>query len=868
MLRCPLCHRVFAAHKERCPRHSTLEPTEAVRLDEALASRTTPLSLAELAALLDAIARLDDDARLLLSPKRLWVAPRADALVLVGIEGDPLIDALDDALHDPLDATKATLSARRAYRLAAITHELLANEPAFSAKNAKAVEVRKRLEAPPSLTAARADVPSELAALVAKALDRREINALDEGSFVRELRARCAAPAPAPIELAFGAAPVAMGAPAPMAPMPMARAAMAPAPMAMSEPMAAPARSRSAWPVVLLVVAVVALAFVGAAVLSLRGGAEKRSPSAMLRTHEGAHDVPLADGRPAQQAATATTATTQPPIPIGVTNTTPIPERPTTAPDAPTPSPIAPTPTATRTQNRRVRSSTTGQAVPRAARLVAQRDEASQPPTREAAATTSTAAPTSVPQPSGRRTRVSTRAPSGEPTTNDTRATSAVVAQDASAPMPTEPREIAPELTRSAPTHVEEAPRSEPPTRVEAPARSSSTYWVIGALAAVAAAASALAYLALRAKATKATNATPSNDGAPVASSAAAPPAELVATRVSAVGTIHSTLHATVPASASAPVDALARTEVGAMIGAASLRSRPGDSNTRPQFQPFAIGAYECVEQLGEGAMGIVYKARHEKLKRWCAVKVLVPDLAEKPDAAMQFRREAELAASVQHPNTVVVYDFGELEGGLLYLVMELLEGKSMDSVLREKKLAASEALELTRQLCAGLDALHGAGIIHQDLKPQNVMVIEPQSASPVVKIVDFGLARLAGADPIESPSGGRRISGTPLYMAPEQARADDQITPSADLFALAVVAYELLSGTAPFEIDGRTVSQVVLERASGQFHPRTIGFAVGDSHKAQALDALFTDALAVEPAQRPRSAGEFYSRMQGALAA
>lgn len=860
MLRCPLCHRVFAAHKERCPRHSTLEPTEAVRLDEALASRTTPLSLAELAALLDAIARLDDDARLLLSPKRLWVAPRADALVLVGIEGDPLIDALDDALHDPLDATKATLAARRAYRLAAITHELLANEPAFSAKNAKAVEVRKRLEAPPSLTAARADVTPELAALVANALDRREINALDEGSFVRELRARCAAPAP--IEFALGAAPAAMGAPAPMAPMPMARAAMAPAPTAMSEPMAAPARSRGAWPVVLLVIAAVGIAFVGAAVLSLRGGAEKRSPSAILRTHEGAHDAPLADGRPAQQAATATTATTQPlmPIPIGVTNTPP-PERAADAPAVPMPSP-----TATRTQNRRVRSNTTGQTIPRGARPVAVRDEPSRSPTREAAATTSTAAPTALPQPSGRRTRVSTRAPSVEPTTNDTRATSAVAAQDASAPTASnEPREVVPALTRGAPTHIEEAPRSEPPTRVEAPARSSSRYWVIGALAAVAAAASALAYLALRAKATKAT---PSNDGAPIATSGAAPPAELVATRVSAVGTINSTLHATVPAGAPAPVDALARTEVGAMIGAASLRSRPGDSNTRTQFQPFAIGAYECVEQLGEGAMGIVYKARHEKLKRWCAVKVLVPDLAEKPDAAMQFRREAELAASVQHPNTVVVYDFGELDGGLLYLVMELLEGKSMDSVLREKKLAANEALELTRQLCAGLDALHGAGIIHQDLKPQNVMVIEPQSASPVVKIVDFGLARLAGADPIESPSGGRRISGTPLYMAPEQARADDQITPSADLFALAVVAYELLSGTAPFEIDGRTVSQVVLERASGQFHPRAIGFAVGDSHKAQALDALFTDALAVEPARRPRSAGEFYSRMQGALAA
>jgi serine/threonine-protein kinase len=419
------------------------------------------------------------------------------------------------------------------------------------------------------------------------------------------------------------------------------------------------------------------------------------------------------------------------------------------------------------------------------------------------------------------------------------------------------PDEIAP-VAPTAPRANERAGGSAP---LQGPQRERSSLPLAVATFAALAAVSALAYYLLRAR-----RAPPVAPSVEPARPAPANP-ELVATRISAVDTLHATLSATMPADGGA-IDALAQTQVAGALGAASLRSRPGDSKTRTDFQPFSIGAYECVEQLGEGAMGIVYTARSAAHDRWCAVKVLVPDLADKPDAAAQFRREAKLASSVSHPNTVVVYDFGELDGGLLYLVMELLDGRTMDAVLRERALTSGEALELTRQLCAGLDALHAAGIIHQDLKPQNVMVSQRDGAGPVVKIVDFGLARLAGADPIESPSGQRRISGTPLYMAPEQARAEDAIGPGADLFSLAVVAYELLAGSAPFDVEGRTVSQVVLERASGHFHARSIATIVGDPRRASALDALFTEALAVEPERRPKSATEFYTRMNTALAA
>jgi hypothetical protein len=810
MLRCPLCLRVFTAHRERCPKHAALEPTDAITLAERCQSQREPLTAAQVGGLLAALTKLDDEARAQLSPKRLFIAPRTDALTLVGVDAEPAADALDDALHDPLDAAKLPAEARRAYRLAALAYELLAGEAAFSARNAKAVEVRKRLEAPPSLASARADLPAELAALITRALDRSAIATIDEQALRAAIERACASAAPV-----LAAAPMMTGAArAAMAPQPIgALSAAAPTPFESGAP--APARSSNMG---CLVIGGLVLALAAAGGLfTLTAQRGDRAPSAPAN-HESAHGAQSqratanSETPATQPQTTATTATIEPNAPMPIAPAQP---NGTTAAASTQPSRPA------TTSNRRTRNQRAGDG------------RATSPPEDQPAPPVMGGIPPAI------TTQVSARPDA------------AVVTR----------AEGADEIAPVAPTAHRANERAGGSAPLQGPQREPSSLPFAVATFAALAAISALAYYLLRAR-----RALPVAPSAEPARPAPANP-ELVATRISAVDTLHATLSATMPADGGA-IDALAQTQVAGALGAASLRSRPGDSKTRTDFQQFSIGAYECVEQLGEGAMGIVYKARNAAHDRWCAVKVLVPDLADKPDAAAQFRREAKLASSVSHPNTVVVYDFGELDGGLLYLVMELLDGRTMDAVLRERALTNGEALELTRQLCAGLDALHAAGIIHQDLKPQNVMVSQRDGAGPVVKIVDFGLARLAGADPIESPSGQRRISGTPLYMAPEQARAEDVIGPGADLFSLAVVAYELLAGSAPFDVEGRTVSQVVLERASGHFHARSIATTVGDPRRASALDALFTEALAVEPERRPKSATEFYTRMNTALAA
>ncbi|MBL8679058.1 MAG: protein kinase [Myxococcales bacterium] len=830
MLRCPHCTRIYDSHVERCPRHGALEPCDAVRLCDALEHDRSTRSPSEVLALIDAALAADSAGGTQLSPKQLYVAKGA-TLAFAGYAGLPPADALDDALHDPLDVARKSEREREAYRVAALAFELFAGSPAFVAKNAKAVVVRKRLEAPPSLAAVRPDLPASVSALVSSALDDRGASP-DAAAFVAALRAAVASSQPAFAEAALAAPSPAMGAPirasAPTAIAPFgAQSAGPPAPLA------APAPARGSGGVIaIVVVAVLLAAFAGSAIFFVSG---RSSPSRV--GHEELHQSSAAD-QPAMpmQTAQGASATVAPSTPIGVTTPTPTPT-PTSPSNGPT-----------------TRTTVTGQSSPNAA------DIPNQPGTRRqvrrpggggrddgTASDSLTPAPLEPPAPAHGTSLSSNDTPRPATTEPDPQHRSA---GGAGAP-----------TRREGTTNTVDPPapgRSEPAS-VEAP--TSKAPWLAGVAIS---AALILCALFLWRRARNSARALAPSSNAP---EAPATRAALVATRNSITDSVqlpHPAYSQTIPAAGLAnsggAVDALARTEVVDASVPGGARSSAATQRQPAEFRPFSIGAYQCFEQLGEGAMGIVYKARHEASDRLCAVKVLVPDLAERPDAAAQFRREAALAASVQHPNTVVVYDFGELDGGLLYLVMELLDGRTLEALMRERRPSKLEALELVRQLSDGLDALHSAGIVHQDLKPQNVMVIDENKSRPVVKIVDFGLARLVGADPIEAPSGMRRISGTPLYMAPEQARADDRIGPSADLFALAVVAYEVLAGTAPFELDGRTVSQVVLERASGHFRAKPTGRAE--------LDALFEHGLAADPSLRPSSARDFFAKMSAAVAA
>jgi formylglycine-generating enzyme required for sulfatase activity/predicted esterase len=212
------------------------------------------------------------------------------------------------------------------------------------------------------------------------------------------------------------------------------------------------------------------------------------------------------------------------------------------------------------------------------------------------------------------------------------------------------------------------------------------------------------------------------------------------------------------------------------------------------------LGPYEILHPIGAGAMGEVHRARHLKLRRDVAIKILPPDLAGDPWRLARFEREARTASALNHPNIVVIHDIAEHEG-TTYIAMELVEGRTLRDLIAEGPLPIDRAIRLASQIADGLARAHAAGIVHRDIKPANVMVTEDE----LVKILDFGLAKpLTTADrqeitraTLESREG--MIVGTPLYMSPEQV-SGDRVDHHSDQFALGVVLYEMLGGRPPFE--------------------------------------------------------------------
>jgi serine/threonine protein kinase len=202
----------------------------------------------------------------------------------------------------------------------------------------------------------------------------------------------------------------------------------------------------------------------------------------------------------------------------------------------------------------------------------------------------------------------------------------------------------------------------------------------------------------------------------------------------------------------------------------------------------------EILELLGQGGMGAVYKARQIKLDRLVAVKLLSPAAANDPSFAERFVREARALARLAHPHIVAVYDFGDVSG-LYYLLMEFVEGVTLRQALAAGGLGPQQALALVCELCSALQYAHEKGVVHRDVKPENVLLDRQGN----VKVADFGLAKLVGQP--QSPSRlttGRHAMGTPLYMAPEQWEKPMDVDHRADVYSLGVVFYELLTGELP----------------------------------------------------------------------
>lgn len=220
--------------------------------------------------------------------------------------------------------------------------------------------------------------------------------------------------------------------------------------------------------------------------------------------------------------------------------------------------------------------------------------------------------------------------------------------------------------------------------------------------------------------------------------------------------------------------------------------------------EPVLEGKYQLEKRLGQGGMGVVYKAKHVYLKTAHAIKIILPDLVgNDPQLVTRFRQEALAAAAIRHQNVVGVSDYGVVGGKMPFLVMEYVEGESLHDLLtREGKLSPSKALELMAAICAGVEAAHHQGIVHRDLKPLNIMICSgKKTMSEAVKILDFGLAKIKSGELLGSfiQAQTTGLMGSPYYMAPEQW-ADEEPDTRADIYSLGIILFQMLTGDVPFK--------------------------------------------------------------------
>ncbi|MEO6776427.1 MAG: serine/threonine-protein kinase [Kofleriaceae bacterium] len=288
------------------------------------------------------------------------------------------------------------------------------------------------------------------------------------------------------------------------------------------------------------------------------------------------------------------------------------------------------------------------------------------------------------------------------------------------------------------------------------------------------------------------------------------------------------------------------RTRLG--VGGERIRPR---SSTRPPPAALEVGAivlerYRVEAELGAGAMGVVYRARHTKLDRLVALKVMHEHLMHEPSLMSRFQREAKVAARLAHPNVAAVLDVGETEDRKQVIVLELVEGTSLDEIMDEFPLAPERIVRFVAHLLRGLDHAHAMGLVHRDLKPDNVIVERDASGAETARIVDFGIATLVENDgTLEKLTGTGMIIGTPLYMAPEQARAEP-VDHRADLYALGIMLYEMLSGTSPFAGSAMEVAVAKMDKDPPPIAERAPGVAVDP-----VLAAFMAKLIARKPDQR-----------------
>src|SRR3954470_13019446 len=266
-------------------------------------------------------------------------------------------------------------------------------------------------------------------------------------------------------------------------------------------------------------------------------------------------------------------------------------------------------------------------------------------------------------------------------------------------------------------------------------------------------------------------------------------------------------------------------------------------------------GKYRLDQTLGGGGMGTVYRATHLLIDRPVALKVLSQRFVGDQTAQQRFRREARAAGRMQHPNAVTVTDFGATDDGYLYIVMELLEGRTLrDLISHEAPLDPARTVSFMLQACAAVGAAHEAGLIHRDLKPANIFIEQRPNVPAVVKVLDFGVAKFAVEehdDDYATLTQVGAIIGTPRYMSPEQCSGAAPLTPASDVYSLGIILYEMLTGVCPF--NGETPLAIALKQVSeAPVPPRQIVASI-----PEALERTVLRALAKNPLERPQDAND-----------
>jgi serine/threonine protein kinase len=274
-------------------------------------------------------------------------------------------------------------------------------------------------------------------------------------------------------------------------------------------------------------------------------------------------------------------------------------------------------------------------------------------------------------------------------------------------------------------------------------------------------------------------------------------------------------------------------------------------------------GKYRIEERISEGGMGTVYRATHILMEKAVAIKVLHPSLAADDKIVARFTREAKAASRISNPHALNVTDFGESENGIVFLVMEYLRGKTLKEVIRgEGPMPLARVVEVTRQICGALDAAHAEGVVHRDLKSDNIMLEEVAGGNDWAKVLDFGIAKILeteGPDPeLTAPN---LIIGTPQYMSPEQCSQASGIDARSDIYSLGIILYEMLVGHVPFT--GESATSIMLK------HLQEPPPSVLDERQdlPPAVGQVIARALSKLPEERQESAGELAEALASAAA-